>query len=309
MFFVIYLIPGFWGYAKSIIYRTYLSTEHENMNYYAHVSNFEGVGYYQAKPADSSIGVAIPPFEERVEVIVSGYGRYVLPGSSKKPPGVSPRTISAGPGAIIWNRGTGMTIKDSDAVDPYKCMVFQWTIRPQSKHARSSYAIWEDKNECNAFCRQMLGQYHRAACSPAMLGFYIYGRLMWECAQYEQRRKYHALPIRVQRMVHAAEESLEKDWSVGALGEIAGVSESHAYFLFRKHLQTSPHEFLLSRRLNKAKELLIGSATNIKEICFSCGFKDAAHFTRLFRWRFAMTPSVYRETYADPRGLSLIKKN
>jgi AraC-like DNA-binding protein len=40
---------------------------------------------------------------------------------------------------------------------------------------------------------------------------------------------------------------------------------------------------------------------SITDIAFSCGFNDAAHFSRLFRAEFRQTPSQYRESALRPR--------
>ena len=64
--------------------------------------------------------------------------------------------------------------------------------------------------------------------------------------------------------------------------------------LFRKHLGETPHQRLLARRLQEARNLLATSNQNLKELAFECGFSSAEHFCRTFKERFGMTPGEYR---------------
>src|SRR5262245_4965631 len=81
------------------------------------------------------------------------------------------------------------------------------------------------------------------------------------------------------------------------LNDIAGeayFSNYHFMRLFRMAYQKTPHEYLTTLRLQKARELLSGSDKNIIDICFEVGFESAASFTSLFKRFSGVTPSTYR---------------
>ncbi|MDG1297708.1 MAG: ATP-binding protein [Saprospiraceae bacterium] len=64
--------------------------------------------------------------------------------------------------------------------------------------------------------------------------------------------------------------------------------------LFRKMkalIQISPSQFIRNYRLEKAKILLESGTLIVSEVAFDVGFKDAAHFSRLFSERFGVSPS------------------
>jgi AraC-like DNA-binding protein len=58
---------------------------------------------------------------------------------------------------------------------------------------------------------------------------------------------------------------------------------------FRRLLGTSPHRYLVMRRLDRAKRL-ITEGSSLAEAAIGSGFADQAHFTRHFRRAFGMTP-------------------
>ncbi|WP_455272064.1 AraC family transcriptional regulator [Rhizobium herbae] len=58
---------------------------------------------------------------------------------------------------------------------------------------------------------------------------------------------------------------------------------------FRSNLGTSPHRYLVMRRLERARAM-IGSGRSLVEIAFETGFADQAHFTRHFKKTHGMTP-------------------
>jgi AraC-like DNA-binding protein len=260
--------------------------------------SFDGVGYFRANGGDTSLGTVIPDDLEVIEIILAGYGRYhYSPGATAD--GVVKGSVKVGPGAIIRHTGGSTTLKDPDRDDPYQCMYFRFKVK-KSKWIASPVSQWSDLNECSAFCWEIFSQFHNRACDPEILGIHTYARILWETEKSVKSQAYGSMPLAIQKMVKAVQEKPQDGWTVELLGKAAGVSESHVYLLFRKHLQTSPHNYILTHRLNKAKELLITTSMRVKEICYTCGFGNGAHFNRCFRQHLAMTPVDYRKKYAMP---------
>ncbi len=59
---------------------------------------------------------------------------------------------------------------------------------------------------------------------------------------------------------------------------------SRSYFIraFRETTQRTPHQWLLERRVDQARELLKRSDRSLSDIAMACGFSDQSHFTRTF---------------------------
>lgn len=75
-----------------------------------------------------------------------------------------------------------------------------------------------------------------------------------------------------------------------------GVSRSHLYRVFVKHLGISPNDFLIRFRINEACSLLRKRSLSIGEISFSVGFADQLYFSRQFKKIKGVSPSKYLES-------------
>ena len=74
----------------------------------------------------------------------------------------------------------------------------------------------------------------------------------------------------------------------------AHLSLSRFAHLFREKMGISPHRFILSKRIDEAKELLRYSSMTISEIAKSVGFDDSSYFSRIFRKHTGHPPTDYR---------------
>ena len=83
--------------------------------------------------------------------------------------------------------------------------------------------------------------------------------------------------------------------SVSELARGAGVSSVQFIAMFRRFYGVSPKNYITMRRLNLAKLLLSLSEYPAFHIANVCGYTNEFYFYRLFRRRFGMTPTAYRE--------------
>ena len=91
---------------------------------------------------------------------------------------------------------------------------------------------------------------------------------------------------------------IEKNYGTGiTLEELAGsanISTSTCLRLFSTVLGTTPIQYLLTFRLQKAaEELKCRRGRTVSEIAHSCGFSDASYFNRCFRKAYGVTPTEY----------------
>ena len=82
--------------------------------------------------------------------------------------------------------------------------------------------------------------------------------------------------------------------SVNELAQLTNLSLSTFKREFKKNYNESPGQFLRTRKLKKAKELLELSNLGITQIAFDCGFSDVAHFSHAFKEKFGLPPTQYR---------------
>ena len=89
-------------------------------------------------------------------------------------------------------------------------------------------------------------------------------------------------------------EHLKENISLDDLAGSIGLSRYHFARRFRQSTGTTPHEFVLHQRVERAKTLLHRTNTPLLDIASLCGFADQSHMTREFRKRVGDTPGRYR---------------
>ncbi|MGN1024042.1 MAG: helix-turn-helix domain-containing protein [Lachnospiraceae bacterium] len=109
-----------------------------------------------------------------------------------------------------------------------------------------------------------------------------------------------SIPQKIQYMVQYLESNYRKDISLDFLSYFFGISKGHLSREFKRLTGFSPNEYLIKVRLNHAKDLLPVSQSTIREIAFSCGFRDINNFTNLFKKDTGMTPGAYRKSHLMP---------
>lgn len=90
------------------------------------------------------------------------------------------------------------------------------------------------------------------------------------------------------------EHYAEHDLRVSDVASHVGISRNYLFTLFKESMGHSPQEYITSFRLNRARELLIGTEYSVDSISYSCGYEDPAVFSRAFKKKYRMTPINYR---------------
>ena len=72
-------------------------------------------------------------------------------------------------------------------------------------------------------------------------------------------------------------------------------SRYHFLRLFRQAFAKTPHQYLVERRIERAKELLRGKHLSVTEVCFEVGFQSLGSFSSLFHKTVGHPTITYRE--------------
>jgi AraC-like DNA-binding protein len=81
------------------------------------------------------------------------------------------------------------------------------------------------------------------------------------------------------------------------LAAAAGLSRAHFSREFRREFGESPHQYLLTRRLERAASLLRATDRSVADVCFSVGLSSVGSFTTSFTKTFGVSPTVYRSRF------------
>lgn len=90
-----------------------------------------------------------------------------------------------------------------------------------------------------------------------------------------------------------------------ALAEVAQQCElSVAQFAraFKRSTGMPPYRYLLERRIERARELLLFSELPLADVAITCGFADQSHFTKAFQKRVGCSPGSFRAARRTARG-------
>jgi AraC-like DNA-binding protein len=81
---------------------------------------------------------------------------------------------------------------------------------------------------------------------------------------------------------------------VDDLARAAGLSRAHFSREFRRAFGESPHQYLLTRRLERAAALLRSTDRSVADVCFSVGLQSVGSFTTSFTHTYGVSPTAYR---------------
>lgn len=98
----------------------------------------------------------------------------------------------------------------------------------------------------------------------------------------------------IERIICYILESYESGFSLSQLSEIANMNKFSLIREFKNRTGKTPYAFYMDVRIHKALELLEDPRHRIIDVGVLCGFENHSHFTRVFRQKIGVPPSVYR---------------
>ena len=101
-------------------------------------------------------------------------------------------------------------------------------------------------------------------------------------------------PRRLQRVFSHIRENVARDLTVSELASVVGMSQYYFSKLFKMSTGTTPHQYVMRQRVERAQEQLRESRTALAEIATQVGFETQSHFTSVFRRLVGVTPKHYR---------------
>lgn len=96
------------------------------------------------------------------------------------------------------------------------------------------------------------------------------------------------------RAVAYIEEHLSQFLTLDALCEELGITAGYLRYLFQRHLQISPKQYIITKRLVRAQRA-IRSGARPTDVYFDCGFLDYSTFYRDYKNHFGYSPSEENE--------------
>ena len=125
-------------------------------------------------------------------------------------------------------------------------------------------------------------------------------RLAW---QHSERSRPARLPgtqpiasWKIRRLIDFIEENLDRDLTLEAMATEVSLNSLYLPRAFKKSVGQTPHQYVMRRRIERAKELLAETDLSLSEIAFATGFSDQSHLTRHFRQMIGVAPGQFRRS-------------
>jgi AraC family transcriptional regulator len=104
------------------------------------------------------------------------------------------------------------------------------------------------------------------------------------------------LPARTVNQIESyIKDNISSEITIDALARLAALSKRHFLRAFSRSLETTPHRYVLSHRIDVAKKRLAIRSRSITEIALESGLTHAQHFSTAFRRMTGQAPSQYRQ--------------
>lgn len=104
-------------------------------------------------------------------------------------------------------------------------------------------------------------------------------------------------PWQARKVEAFIEENLDRAITIDSMAALARLSTGHFGRAFKDSFGETPHAYVMQRRVERAKRLMLSTQEPLSQIAIACGFADQAHFSNLFRKQVGATPNAWRRTH------------
>ncbi len=101
---------------------------------------------------------------------------------------------------------------------------------------------------------------------------------------------------RISKVIKEIHYSVQKNWSLDKLAQIAGMSRTSFANRFKSLTRETPFNYITQWRVLMAKELLEESSLSVGEIAEQVGYQSEAAFNRVFKKKVSQTPLKFRQS-------------
>ncbi|MFC5435848.1 transcriptional regulator FtrA [Rhodanobacter umsongensis] len=122
-------------------------------------------------------------------------------------------------------------------------------------------------------------------------------------AQFVERPVHKREAGALSKVIDSMHRRLAANQSVATLAAMAAMSERSFMRRFKEATGMSPADWLISARVDRARELLESSSLSIDAIAGECGFGSAITLRHHFRRRLGISPSSYKARFAQPQRI------
>ncbi|MDD7270808.1 MAG: AraC family transcriptional regulator [Spirochaetales bacterium] len=99
---------------------------------------------------------------------------------------------------------------------------------------------------------------------------------------------------RIKKVLRYIDDNLSEELNNDKLSKLIAVSESVLLKSFKQTIGLSPMQYVLKKRIDRARYLIITTDKKISDIASECGFNDMSYFSKIFKRNFNVSPTEYK---------------
>lgn len=122
----------------------------------------------------------------------------------------------------------------------------------------------------------------------------IFGHLIERYGEFPRLGSPQPGPSRAEVLLQYVNDNLAARICLEDLAAAAEISPGELFEMFRREFQTTPAQYVIERRLQRAIELLTSTSLDITSIALVTGFSSHSHLTTTFKKRLGFAPSALR---------------
>lgn len=109
--------------------------------------------------------------------------------------------------------------------------------------------------------------------------------------------KFQTTDLRISQALKSIGDNMSKLLRIDELAHDACMSRDHFIRLFKQEVGGTPAQFMIEKKLTKARLMLASENLPVKKIAYLLGYDDLSYFSRLFKKHVGMTPQQYRNSF------------
>lgn len=227
----------------------------------------------------------IPEHHLQIEIVTQGYGEVFYKGE----------WLKIEPGCLLWLMPGDQTIGRSNFKNPYRCLSLYFNYPGIHHRAAAHLTQWLELDQLRLFTKEIVRLFVDETFDRSVLSQYAFTRSLYQATLNSHQNYDNRFPSGLRKALKFIDSNLSQNIKAKDIASAAEWSMPHLSDMFKKHLDESPHQTLLKRRIRAARERLSSTNDPIKRIAIECGFSNAAAFCHSFKMRTGETPNTYRK--------------
>ena len=105
------------------------------------------------------------------------------------------------------------------------------------------------------------------------------------------------LKKRIDKVLEFIDEKIDSSIEIKDLADAACMSEYHFIRVFNEFCECTPYQYIIKKRIAKAKEMIEYNAYSVHEISQACGYESVQTFRKCFKRETGLSPRAFYKVH------------